>query len=298
MSESLPYIPSGTVLAGRYEVRRELGRGGMGVVYLCRDTYSGESVALKRLFRADAKTDPEDVWWFQQEARCLASLDHPSIVRARDFGILADSTPFLAMDVAPGRSLLSWLEIGAVPWPWPYTVLWSVLDQILAGLAHAHARGVIHGDLKPTNLDARFPRSGDACRGCSSSTWGSRPWCAIPSIIGSTGTKAPHRWCALGPARRAGCRPSKSAGPRRTMVPRPISTRWGASTTTCSRGASRSRARSKKFSTDTATSRSPILHRSEQRTPRGGGCSCGRSWPSAPGSASSTPATRAGNGRG
>ncbi len=117
----------------------------MGVVYLCHDTYSGDSVALKRLQRADAKTDPEDVWWFQQEARCLASLSHPTIVKARDFGILPDQSPYLVMDVASGRSLLSWLEIGAIPWPWPFTVLWSFVEQILAGLAHAHARGVIHG---------------------------------------------------------------------------------------------------------------------------------------------------------
>src|SRR6478752_3767533 len=98
-----------TILAGRYQIRRELGRGGMGIVYLCRDTFTGDSVAVKRLFRADSPGDPEDVWWFQQEARCLAALNHPVIVRARDFGMLPDSTPFLAMDVAPGRSLLAWL---------------------------------------------------------------------------------------------------------------------------------------------------------------------------------------------
>src|SRR5215831_2534043 len=101
MSESLPPFARGTVLAGRYEVRRELGRGGMGIVYLCRDAYSGDSVALKRLGKADAKTDPEDVWWFEQEARCLAALSHPTIVRARDFSLLPDGTPYLVMDVAP-----------------------------------------------------------------------------------------------------------------------------------------------------------------------------------------------------
>lgn len=128
----------------------------MGIVYLCVDQLSGDSLALKRLHRADAQPDAEDIWWFQQEARAVASLDHPSIVRGRDFGILQDGTPFLVMDVAEGRSLLSWLEIAAIPWPWAWPVLWSFVDQILAGLAHAHARGIIHADLKPTNLMIHF----------------------------------------------------------------------------------------------------------------------------------------------
>ena len=77
------------MLAQRYEVVRELGRGGMGVVYLCRDSVTGERVALKRLRPPeDTKTParPEESWWFQQEARAVAALDHPAIVRARDFG--------------------------------------------------------------------------------------------------------------------------------------------------------------------------------------------------------------------
>jgi serine/threonine protein kinase len=154
----------GTTLAQRYEVIRELGRGGMGVVYLCRDAVTGDRVALKRLRTPEEKggeSRPEENWWFHQEARAVAALDHPTIVRARDFGTLTDGSPYLAMDVLPGRSVHEWMYTTQLPW----SVVWSMVDQVLAGLAHAHARGVIHGDLKPSNImldlasTARGPRA-------------------------------------------------------------------------------------------------------------------------------------------
>ncbi|HLK41190.1 MAG TPA: AAA family ATPase, partial [Polyangiaceae bacterium] len=140
----------GTVLAQRYEVVRELGRGGMGVVYLCKDTVTGDRVALKRL-RSPEKgrtRAAEESWWFHQEARAVSLLDHPAIVRARDFGQLADGSPFFVMDVLPGRSVHEWMHTMRMPW----SVVWAMVDQVLAALAHAHARGVIHGDLKPSNI--------------------------------------------------------------------------------------------------------------------------------------------------
>ena len=147
----------GTVLAQRYEVVRELGRGGMGVVYLCRDVVTGDRVALKRL-RSPEKlgTRPEESWWFHQEARAVALLDHPAIVRARDFGQLLDGSPFFVMDVLPGRSVHEWMHTTHLPW----NVVWAVVDQVLAGLGHAHARGVIHGDLKPSNVMLDLATSG------------------------------------------------------------------------------------------------------------------------------------------
>ncbi|MCL2724604.1 MAG: protein kinase [Polyangiaceae bacterium] len=140
----------GTVLVNRYEVLRELGRGGMGVVYLCKDLVSHERVALKRLRSPEeAKaTRAEESWWFQQEARAVASLEHPAIVRARDFGTLHDGSPYLVMDALPGRSIHEWMHTTTMPWP----VIWALVDQVLAGLAHAHARHIIHGDLKPSNV--------------------------------------------------------------------------------------------------------------------------------------------------
>ncbi|HEX8795189.1 MAG TPA: protein kinase [Polyangiaceae bacterium] len=148
-TSAAPPSEIGTVLAQRYEVVRELGRGGMGVVYLCRDVVTNDRVALKRL-RAPEKGEarPEENWWFHQEARAVSLLDHPAIVRARDFGQLADGTPFFVMDVLPGRSVHEWMHTTHLPW----SVIWSMVDQVIAGLAHAHARGVIHGDLKPSNI--------------------------------------------------------------------------------------------------------------------------------------------------
>ncbi|MBK6513918.1 MAG: protein kinase [Polyangiaceae bacterium] len=163
MSEEAVF-PPGTVLAGRYQVRRELGRGGMGMVYLCRDLALDERVALKLFGRPGEATRPEDAWWFQEEARALAGLNHPAIVRARDFGALPDNTPFLVMDAAPGRSLHEWIYLAQHDGLLPWSVIWSCTDQILAGLAHAHARGVIHGDLKPSNVLLDIPPDGDECR--------------------------------------------------------------------------------------------------------------------------------------
>lgn len=152
---------AGVVLAERYEIIRELGRGGMGVVYLCKDLVSGERVALKRLKPPEEQKGdprPEETWWFQQEARAVASLDHPALVRARDFGTLEEGSPYLVMDALPGRSVHEWMYTTKMPWP----VVWALVDQVLAGLAHAHARGVIHGDLKPSNimLDLATPGRG------------------------------------------------------------------------------------------------------------------------------------------
>jgi serine/threonine protein kinase len=174
---SSPYKPR-SILAGRYQVRREIGRGGMGVVLLCRDLIVDERVALKLLIRPGVKMRPEDTWWFQEEARALAGLSHPAIVRARDFGSLEDGTPYLAMDAVPGRSLHEWIYLahtdGLLPWP----IVWECVDQVLGALAHAHARGVIHGDLKPSNVLLDIPPDASSA--------------ALPPIAGGEGRIEGH----------------------------------------------------------------------------------------------------------
>ncbi len=170
----------GSILASRYQVRRELGRGGMGYVYLCRDLVLDERVALKLMPRAEdapesgsgggsetkarRKARHDDAWFFFEEARALAGLSHPAIVRARDYGVLSDGAPYLVMDVVPGRSLHEWIYRAKTEGPIPWPVIWSTVDQVLSGLAHAHARGVIHGDLKPSNILLDRTQGDDRCR--------------------------------------------------------------------------------------------------------------------------------------
>jgi eukaryotic-like serine/threonine-protein kinase len=155
-------LRTGIVLADRYSVLRELGRGGMAAVYLCTDRVSNESVAVKVLSLKQLPEGTNYALWFHQEARALAALDHPSIVRARDFSTLPDGSPYLVMDAVEGQSLHVWKHRGWIPWP----VIWTIVDQVLSGLAHAHARGIIHGDLKPSNIMVD-PRGGRETPQCS-----------------------------------------------------------------------------------------------------------------------------------
>src|SRR5687767_12658708 len=124
----------GHVLADRYEVVSVLGEGGMGIVYRCIDLATGSEVALKRVIPPESKLAAEYIMWFYKEARALAALDHPSIVRARDFGQLRDGTPYLSMDLVTGVSLHDLSQVAN-----RFELIWHVIDQVLGALAHAHA---------------------------------------------------------------------------------------------------------------------------------------------------------------
>jgi Tol biopolymer transport system component/predicted Ser/Thr protein kinase len=131
---------------GIYTIEREVGRGGMGVVYLGMDPKLRRPVAIKVLPDAFAK-DPERLARFEREARLLATLTHPNV--AGIYGLEeADGRRFLALEYVEGETLAERLERG----PLPVDETIDVCRQIASALEAAHEAGVIHRDLKPGNV--------------------------------------------------------------------------------------------------------------------------------------------------
>ena len=129
----------------RYELVREIGRGGMGVVYLARDTHLGREVALKVL--SVAESDGEGAARLAKEARILAGLEHPGIVPIHDLGTLADGRVYYAMKLVQGVRLDQYRASNH-----SLHDLLRVFTRICEPVAFAHSRGVIHRDLKPANI--------------------------------------------------------------------------------------------------------------------------------------------------
>ena len=138
----------GTVLDGRYRIDAVLGTGGMGRVYRGEHTGIGRAVAIKVL-HADLNRNREAAQRFQREAIASGRLDHPNIVGVSDFGVLDDGACFLVMEALEGESLGARLEREKrIPW----REALAILRGVLAGLHHAHERGVVHRDIKPDNI--------------------------------------------------------------------------------------------------------------------------------------------------
>jgi serine/threonine protein kinase/WD40 repeat protein len=133
---------------GRFQIRRELGRGGHGVVYLAFDPRLDREVALK-VPRGDLLLTAALRERFRTEARAAAGLDHPNIVPVFETGEVG-TTVYIASAFCPGPALDDWLRKRKEPVPprWAAEVLLALADA----LQHAHDRGVLHRDLKPANV--------------------------------------------------------------------------------------------------------------------------------------------------
>lgn len=141
-------IQIGKIFAGRYRIVKQIGRGGMADVYLAKDLIlDGEEVAVKVL-RTNYQTDPIAVARFQREARAMADLDHPHIVRITDIGE-EDGQQYLAMEYVAGLDLKRYIK---EHYPLSNEEAVRIMGQILLAMRLAHARGIVHRDLKPQNI--------------------------------------------------------------------------------------------------------------------------------------------------
>ncbi|MCL2778443.1 MAG: protein kinase [Polyangiaceae bacterium] len=148
-SPSQPRVDSlvGCTLDNRYYIEKQLGEGGMGVVYRGRHTLIDKRVAIKVL-RGDLAADSEMTERFLNEAKAASSIGNPHIVDISDFGRIPDGPAYFVMEFLDGVSLSSQIANGVVPVP----RIIHIAKQIGRGLAVAHAIGIVHRDLKPDNV--------------------------------------------------------------------------------------------------------------------------------------------------
>jgi len=132
----------------KYEIKKLLGKGAMGQVYLADDTVLEREVALKVMV-SNIADDPELKMRFEREAKAVAKMTHPNVVTVFDLGYHTDGSPYIAMELLKGQDLQK--AVRQVP---AMTVerKVAIIVQVLAGLAHAHQAGIVHRDIKPANI--------------------------------------------------------------------------------------------------------------------------------------------------
>ena len=131
---------------GDYELRQEIGRGGMGVVYRAQQASLGREVAVKMILRGQLAS-PADRERFEAEAQAAARLDHPGIVPVYEVGEI-DGRPYFSMKHVRGTTLAQLLADG----PLPPREAATILARVARAIHFAHMRGVLHRDLKPSNI--------------------------------------------------------------------------------------------------------------------------------------------------
>ncbi len=138
---------AGQVLATRYRLVELLGQGGMATIYRAHDVQLGRDVAVKVL-RAEYGRDPAFVARFRQEAQSAAALSHPNVVNVFDYGMEAGD-PFIVMEMIDGGDLGAVIKESGTLDPMAAA---RIAQQIFEALDTAHGRGIVHRDIKPTNV--------------------------------------------------------------------------------------------------------------------------------------------------
>jgi len=134
------------IAGGRYEVLGVIGSGGAGVVYKARDTVLNKIVAIKKLLNSASESQ---ALRFHREAKILASLKHPNVLGAIDFGLTDKNDAYLILDFLEGKTLAQWLKKrGAMP----IDLALTTSIKLARGLAYAHGKNVAHRDIKPANV--------------------------------------------------------------------------------------------------------------------------------------------------
>ena len=135
---------------GGYGIRRQLGAGGMGVVYLASDLKLGRQVAIK-VISGDFGADHARTRRFEQEARAASALNHPNVCIVHALGETTAGQPFIAMEYVEGHTLRHLLQAQ----PPTLRQALDIATQMAAGVGAAHALGIVHRDLKPENVIVR-----------------------------------------------------------------------------------------------------------------------------------------------
>jgi len=143
--------PAGGRPFGPYLLRRELGRGAMGVVFEAWDTRLSRGVAIKMLHEVGSEMDGQAVERLVREAKACARLRHPSIAAVHDAGEI-DGRHFFAMELVEGKSLEDLLAAPRAVEEFPIRRRVEALGQIADALDYAHAEGLVHRDVKPQNI--------------------------------------------------------------------------------------------------------------------------------------------------
>ncbi|MBK7746888.1 MAG: Non-specific serine/threonine protein kinase [Cyanobacteriota bacterium erpe_2018_sw_39hr_WHONDRS-SW48-000098_B_bin.30] len=137
-----------TIIAERYQVEKVLGKGGMGMVYKGRHIYMNRAVAIK-ILHPEQSRDPAVVSRFRKEARSLCQFSHPNLVGVFDFGVMSTGEPFMVMDYCDGQSLDKILhKTGKLSVKRGL----FIFEQVCRALEAVHNQGIIHRDVKPSNI--------------------------------------------------------------------------------------------------------------------------------------------------